>query len=93
MPSGLRGKKPVSVKRGGLNGSMQHLFRIIPEQSKRLISGVGIKANKTKVLFRFRLSIAVSTDSRWQAASGQLVTGCCIDRLSWQDFTGLGFRI
>jgi hypothetical protein len=36
------------------------------------------------------LNPAVLIDSRGEVLTDQLVTGCCIDRLSWQDFTGLG---
>jgi hypothetical protein len=46
-------KKPQSDKRGGLNGSMQHLLNVFLEESRRLNSFAGINSNKTKALFRF----------------------------------------
>jgi len=45
--------KPHSEKRGGLNGSMQHLLKIFLYASRRLNSLTGTNSNKTKALFRF----------------------------------------
>ena len=35
-------------KRGGLNGSMQHLLKVFFYESTRLISFAGVNSNKTK---------------------------------------------
>jgi hypothetical protein len=44
---------PVSDNAGGLNGSLQHLLEVFPEEPKKLISFVSINSDKTKALFRF----------------------------------------
>jgi len=36
------------------------------------------------------LSPVAQIDSRLEVLSDQLVIVCCIDRLSWQDFSGCG---
>jgi hypothetical protein len=45
--------RPSPEKRGGLNGSTQHLLEVSFKESTRLISFAGTKPNKTKALFRF----------------------------------------
>ena len=37
-------------KRGGINGSMQHLLKILLNEAKRLISFGGDNSNETKAL-------------------------------------------
>lgn len=49
---GIKGK-PVSGKRGGLNGSMHHLLQVFLRESGTLISFAGANSNKTKALFTF----------------------------------------
>ncbi len=46
-------KKPHSDKRGGLNGSLQHLLKVLLLESTGLIWFAGVSSNKTKALFRF----------------------------------------
>ena len=41
-------KSPHSDKRGGLNGSLQHLLEVLLEESTRLISFAGVDSNKTE---------------------------------------------
>jgi hypothetical protein len=36
------------------------------------------------------MSTAIQIDSRREVLSDQQIRWCCIDRLSWQDFSGLG---
>jgi len=43
----------LSDKRGGLNGSMQHLPKVLSYGPSTLISFAGVNSNKTKPLFRF----------------------------------------
>jgi hypothetical protein len=44
---------PSPDKSGGLNGSTQHLLKVLLQESRRLISFAGFNSNKTKALFRF----------------------------------------
>jgi hypothetical protein len=44
---------PTPVKRGGLNGSMQHLLKVFSYEPTRPISFAVVNSNKTKALFRF----------------------------------------
>ena len=44
---------PSPEKSGGLNGSTQHLPKVLSQGSRKLISFAGVNANKTKALFRF----------------------------------------
>jgi hypothetical protein len=44
---------PYSDNAGGLNGSMQHLLEVSLNESRRLISCLGINSNKTKALYWF----------------------------------------
>ena len=45
MPESSRS---VSNKRGGLNGSMQHLLIVFLQEPTRLISFAGVDSNETK---------------------------------------------
>src|ERR1700730_17497063 len=62
---------PHSDNAGGLNGSLQHLRKIFLYASRRLNSLTGTNSNKTKALFRVRLSNADQIDARWAARSEQ----------------------
>jgi len=44
---------PSPVKRGGLNGSTQHLLKAFLHEPGRLISCTELNSKKTKALFRF----------------------------------------
>jgi hypothetical protein len=81
----------VPDKRGGLNGSMQHLPKVLSYGSRRLISFAGFNANKTKALFRFWLSPVAQINSRLEVLSNQPVIWCCIDRLSSPGLSECGF--
>jgi hypothetical protein len=44
---------PHSDNPGGLNGSMQHLLKVLLQEPRKLVSFAGVNSNKTKALLRF----------------------------------------